>query len=131
MRVFKTRVFKRWADAEGFGDQALCQAVREIEQGLYEAALGSGLIKKRVALAGHGKRGGARTLVAHRRGDRAAFLFGFRKAERETIDPEELTTLRVIAKGFLAWSEPDLDRALRAQEFSEVECEASEAQPNP
>jgi hypothetical protein len=35
-----------------------------MERGLIDANLGGGIIKKRVALPGRGKRGGARTLVA-------------------------------------------------------------------
>ena len=46
-------------------------------EGLYEADLGGGLVKKRVARTGQGKSGGFRTLVATNRGDRWIFVFGF------------------------------------------------------
>ena len=62
-RVFKTKTFDRWA-RKVVADKLLCQAAREIEQGLFEADLGGGLCKKRVALPGQGKSGSARTLVA-------------------------------------------------------------------
>jgi hypothetical protein len=39
-------------------------AVREMQHGLIDATLGGGLLKKRIARAGGGKRGGYRTLVA-------------------------------------------------------------------
>jgi hypothetical protein len=35
-----------------------------MEQGLIDADLGGGLFKKRIALPGRGKSGGARTLIA-------------------------------------------------------------------
>lgn len=53
-RVFKTKTFDRWTK-KLFSDEVLCGAAREIEQGLYEANLGSGIFKKRVAIAGMGK----------------------------------------------------------------------------
>jgi hypothetical protein len=42
----------------------LCAAVEEIASGLIEADLGGHVLKKRVALAGRGKSGGARVLIA-------------------------------------------------------------------
>nr|WP_294504577.1 hypothetical protein [uncultured Rhodopila sp.] len=34
--------------------------------------------------------------VPHRAGERAVFLYGFAKTERDPIDPDELLTLREI-----------------------------------
>ena len=47
-RVFKTKTFDRWA-RKVVGDVLLCSAAREIEAGLYEAGLGHGSCKKRIA----------------------------------------------------------------------------------
>lgn len=69
-RVFKTRHFARWMRKTDLNDTALCQAVLEMERGLIDVDLGGGVLKKRVALPGRGKRGSARTLVATNRGDR-------------------------------------------------------------
>ena len=60
-RVFKTRHFSRWMRKTELTDSALCEAVAEMSQGLIDADLGGGVVKKRVGLAGRGKRGGART----------------------------------------------------------------------
>ena len=62
-RVFKTRSFDRWAK-KLISDSLLCEVAREIEQGIFEADLGGGLCKKRVALPGQGKSGSTRSLVA-------------------------------------------------------------------
>jgi len=78
-------------------DQALCQAVEEMARGLIDADLGGGVVKKRVGLAGRGKRGGARTLVATNKGSRWFFVFGFEKNERANITDKELEALRSIA----------------------------------
>jgi len=37
-----------------------------------------------------------RMLIAYRAGERAVFLYGFAKSERENIGPDELVTLREI-----------------------------------
>lgn len=62
-RVLQTKSFARWCSLP---ESRLCAAAREIELGLYEADLGKGVVKKRVAYPGHGKSGGARLLVAQR-----------------------------------------------------------------
>ncbi len=77
MSIYKTRWFDRWARKQGLNNLSLCLAVQEMMEGLYEADLGSELIKKRVARTGKGKSGGFRTLVATNRGDRWIFVFGF------------------------------------------------------
>ena len=50
-------------------DAALCVAVEEMVDGLIDADLGGGVVKKRIGLSGRGKRGGVRTLVATRKGN--------------------------------------------------------------
>ncbi len=49
-RVFKTRYFVRWMRKTELTDGALCVAVREMVDGLIDADLGGGLVKKRVGL---------------------------------------------------------------------------------
>lgn len=62
----------------GLTDDALRDAVTETVLGLIDADLGGHVVKKRLALPGQGKRGGARTIVATRLADRWFFLYGFR-----------------------------------------------------
>jgi hypothetical protein len=99
--VFKTRQFERWRRKTELRDEALCGAVDEMEQGLIDADLGGGLFKKRVALPGRGKSGGARTLVATNRGDRWFFVFGFEKNEQENVDTVTLKELKRFAAELL------------------------------
>ena len=63
-KVYKTKTFNRWMNKTDLTDQALLNAVDEMQRGLVDADLGNNLYKKRVALAGSGKCSGARTLVA-------------------------------------------------------------------
>ncbi|MEI8162138.1 MAG: type II toxin-antitoxin system RelE/ParE family toxin [Betaproteobacteria bacterium] len=89
-RVFKIRHFSRWMRKTELTDRVLCGAVAEMDRGLIDADLGGGIVKKRVGLAGRGKRSGARTLIATNKGDRWFFVFGFEKNERANIGDDEL-----------------------------------------
>ena len=101
-------------------DQALKVAVGEMKEGLIDADLGSGLIKKRVALPGVGKRSGARTLVATNKKGRWIFLFGFAKNEKANITMRELEVLRSLSVDFLNFSESEIDHAVAGSALLEV-----------
>lgn len=120
MKTYKTKWFQRWAVKEGLGDQALLSVTDEIAKGLFEADLGGQVIKKRVALPGHGKRGSVRTLVAFRADDKAFFIYGFAKNERANIGLKELKALKLLAAELLAYGPAALLKALRAGELIEV-----------
>lgn len=113
--------FARWADGDGLSDQALAAAVAEINQGLVVAHLGGQVVKKRVALPGRGKRGGARTLVAFKQGQKAFFVYGFAKNERANISTNELKALKLLAKEILSYPAASLTKAIRAGELIEIE----------
>ncbi len=120
MRVFKTRQFDKWARNEGVTDRTLWAAVIEMENGLIDADLGGHLVKKRIALPGRGKRGGARSLVAYRLGDCAFFVYGFAKNERDSIDDRELKALKLLASALLGWTPEQTGHALREGALIEV-----------
>ena len=58
MQILKSRAFSKWSAKEGLDDDALRNAVDEMERGLIDADLGGHVVKKRVAVKGRGKRGG-------------------------------------------------------------------------
>ena len=118
--TFKTRAFARWARKEGVTDRALLVAVTEMEAGLIDARLGGGLFKKRVALPGGGKSGGARTIVAGNFRDRWIFLYGFAKNERDNIDQKEERDLKRIAGVMLALDRTALGQLLESGHLLEV-----------
>lgn len=119
-RVFKTRYFCRWMRKTGLTDNSLCSAVAEMAQGLIDADLGGGIVKKRIGLAGRGKRGGARTLVATNKGNRWFFIFGFEKNERANIEDDELEALQDIATALLARTGRQLDEASEEGSLQEI-----------
>jgi len=123
--VMKTRHFNRWAKKAGLLDKALLSAVSEMIEGLIDADLGGGVIKKRVALPGKGKSGGARTLLATNRNDRWIFVFGFEKNERANISAKELEALKMLADDLLALSPAQINEAFENGALLEVLDEKS------
>jgi hypothetical protein len=121
MRVYKIKGFARFQRRERIADKALVEAIQAAERGLVDADLGGGLIKQRIARPGQGKSGGFRTLIAYLRSERAVFLFGFAKNERDNIDDDELETLRERGQVFLALSTGQLARLLAEGDLTEVE----------
>ena len=119
MKIYKTRWFHKWAFGEGLTDAVLQAAVEEMEQALADA-LGGYVFKKRIAIPGRGKRGGARTLIAFRQGEKAFFLYGYPKNERANIGSDELKALRLLAKELLGYSPQGLAKAIRAGQLIEV-----------
>lgn len=88
--------------------------------GLIDADLGGHVMKKRVALQAQGKSGGARTLLAFKLDDKAFFMYGFAKNQRDNISAKELKTLKVMAKQVLGYTSAQLSAAVNAGEFIEV-----------
>jgi hypothetical protein len=123
MAIYKTRWFDRWARKQGLDDFSLCNAVSEMTAGLYEADLGGGLLKKRIARRGQGKRGGFRTLVATNKGTRWVFVYGFPKNERSNIDKDEEEALKKLALWLLSLTPQALEKAKSDDELMEVNCD--------
>lgn len=126
MATYKTRWFDRWASKQGLTTASLCAAVAEMTAGLYEADLGGGLLKKRIARPGQGKSGGFRTLVATNQGSRWVFMFGFPKNARSNIDQSEEAALKKLAAHLLSLTAQALVQAQRAGELIEVDCDAQD-----
>ncbi|MFA7241977.1 MAG: type II toxin-antitoxin system RelE/ParE family toxin [Sulfuricellaceae bacterium] len=126
MRVFKTRVFDRWAGKVGVTDTALLKAVADAERGLIDADLGGNLFKQRIALHGRGKSGSARTLLATRFADTLYFLFGFEKSDRANITRRERAIYQSLAGNLLALSHDQIETALKVNELVEVQHEPND-----
>ncbi|MDO8956581.1 MAG: type II toxin-antitoxin system RelE/ParE family toxin [Deltaproteobacteria bacterium] len=122
--ILKTRHFARWARKTGLADSLLDKAVLEIGRGLLEADLGGGILKKRIALPGRGKRGSIRTLLATNRNDRWFFVFGFEKNKRANISDNELESLKKLAKHLLGLTAAQITTAIEEGALMEVEHEA-------
>lgn len=120
MRIFKTRMFNRWANRMGITSHALCQAVTEIQAGLSDGQLGSNLVKQRVRRKGQGKRGSYRTILATNFKNRYIFIYGFAKNERENIDATEFKMLKKLAVTLLEMDETLIIQTLIRGELLEI-----------
>lgn len=125
--------FRRWMRKTELSDAALCKAVAEMDQGLIDADLGGGVMRKRVPLPGRRKSGGARTLVATNKGDRWFFLYGFAKNQRDSVSADELEALQRLAADLLRLSPADLAAQLEAGALQEIcdDPETKSEKPNP
>jgi hypothetical protein len=130
MVVYRVRLFSRWARKQGLSDRMLCDAVREMQQGAYEAALGGGLLKKRLARPGQGKSGGFRIIVATNSGDRWFFLYGFAKNELANIDDEEKAALKKYGKTLLTMPTASLAKVESTGAITKVKCDGEETVKN-
>jgi hypothetical protein len=101
-------------------NDALCNAVSEMDAGLIDADLGGGVVKKRVALPGRGKSGSTRTLVATNKDDRWFFVFGFEKNEKANISKKELEALQTIASDLLDLNSKQLDAHVKNDALQEI-----------
>jgi hypothetical protein len=124
--IYTTRWFERWARKQGLAASSLCTAVLEMTTGLFDADLGGGLFKKRIARTGQGKSRGYRTLVVTNRADRWVFVYGFPKNERGNIDSNEQEALKKLAAHLLALTRDEITTAKQAGELIEVDCDAQD-----
>lgn len=122
-RVFKTKHFSRWMRKTELTDKALCKAVKEMSDGLIDADLSGGIVKKRVGVAGKGKRGGVRTIVATNRGNRWFFVYGFEKNTRSNITTKEKEALQYLAEDLLGLSTELLNAAVEDKTLEEIDYE--------
>jgi hypothetical protein len=119
-RVFKTKTFDRWA-RKVVNDALLLKAAHEIEQGQFEADLGGGVCKKRVALPGQGKSGSTRTLVAKRHKDAIFFLAGREKnAPGSDFSDKEVDAAKIIANALASVNMKKLDELVAAEILKEI-----------
>ena len=123
----KTKHFSRWAAKVGLSNAVLKAAVREMQAGLIDADLGGGLVKKRIAFPGRGKRGSTRTILANNRAERWIYIYGFEKNERDNITKKELEALRLLAADLLRLSDEQVLAAIRQGVLVEVDDEKNRA----
>ena len=122
MRVFKNKSFARFCRKARIADVVLCGAVDAASRGLIDADLGGGVIKQRIARHGEGKSGGFRTIILFRICERAFFVHGFAKNERDNIRDDELDAFKMLAAMMMAYGDDALDKAIENGTLTEVMC---------
>ena len=120
MRVFKNKMFFKWAKSEGLTNPILMKAAKEINQGLIDANLGGNLVKKRIARKGQGKSSGFRTIVVFQKEHRTIFIYGFPKNQRDNINEQEEKALKKLAQNLLDVPESELNEMIIKGDLYEV-----------
>lgn len=131
MAIYVHKRFDRSFKKTGLYDDDLCHAEAEVKRGEFEADLGGGVIKKRIALTA-GKRGGARSVIFFKRGNTLFFDDGWSKCEMSSKSAKEfqddvLATYKILAKGYLQASAADLLKLQMSGTFREVNCDENDA----
>jgi len=126
MHKLTTKFVRKWMRREHITSAMLLQAIRNLEDGLSTANLGSSLFKVRVARKGQGKSGGYRTLIVYRQGVRAIVFYGFKKSDVDNIADDELVLFRELATTLLALSAEQIEVAIENEELYRIEEESDE-----
>ena len=121
VRVFAVKSFRRFQRKEKIDDEVVSDAIRRAERGQIDDDLGGGLIKQRVARKGQGRSGGYRTIIAYRKGDRAAVLLCFAKSDRDNIDETEHRALVRLGGFILQMTEKQLADYMSEGQMSEID----------
>jgi len=122
MRVFKNKSFARFARKAQITDAVLCGAIADASRGLIDADLGGGVVKQRIARKGGGKSGGFRTIILFRLRERAFFVHGFAKNEKDNIRDDELAAFKMLAVEVMTYDDEALARAMVNGTLMEVKC---------
>jgi hypothetical protein len=120
MSVYKTKEFSRFARKADLKSADLLDAAKAVASGQWDADLGGGVFKQRIARDGGGKSGGFRTIILFKVGGHSFFVHGFAKNEKANISPKELKALKALAATFLALDLSALETAKSAGEITEV-----------
>lgn len=119
-RVFKLKTFSRWAK-KILTDAQLCEAAQEILAGQYEADLGAGVCKKRIAISGQGKRGSTRTLIAKSSPHGIFFMAGRSKNDPGTdFSDASVAQVQLIAKDLQTSSSQQIEEAVQDGYIEEI-----------
>lgn len=109
MKKLSTKWFKKWSKKVKLTNDDLLEAISDLEGGLSTIDLGSHLFKVRVKGKHSGKSSGFRTIIVYQEDEKAIFLYGFGKNEKENIDKAELQYFKKLGNDLLALDSKELD----------------------
>jgi hypothetical protein len=118
--VYVTKEFARFQRRSKLSAVELIEAAERVRDGRWDADLGGGVFKQRIARKGEGKSGGYRTILCFKRGSHVFFIHGFAKNEKENVSQRELQGLKQFSSALLALGEEQITLALRNNELTEV-----------
>jgi hypothetical protein len=130
MAVFMTRDFARFARKARLADRSLSEAAKAVTDGRWDADLGGGVFKQRIARDGAGKSGGFRTIIVFRTGRHSFFVHGFAKNAKTNVTAKELKALKLLAATLLRLDAREIDTARDAGEMIEVVNDGQDDEEN-
>jgi hypothetical protein len=122
VRIFKNKLFIRFARKAGISNAKLCQAVKEMESGKIDADYGGGVVKQRIAHPHAGKSGGYRSVILYHRGNKSFFVYGFAKNERENMNKVQERNFKQLAKALFAFSDDEIAKIVKTGACEEIMC---------
>ena len=123
MDKLTTKWFNKWAKKSKLKDKDLLETIENLKDGLSTADLGSNLFKVRVKRENSGKSSGFRTIVVYKENERAIFLYGFGKNEKENITKTELLYFKKLGNDFLALSPDEIKQLIENKSLFNIEVE--------
>ncbi len=121
MDKLSTKWFKRWSKKAKLNTENMLETIENLEAGLSTSDLGSHLYKVRVKRSNSGKSSGFRTIIVYKENDRAIFLYGFGKNEKENIDKAELQYFKKLGNDLLALSNDQLKESIAQKILFDLE----------
>ncbi len=121
MLKLKTKWFHKWAKKHSIADKILLLTLENISNNFNVVNLGGGLFKVRTPRMGQGKSGGFRTIVVYKKMDKAIFVYGFSKSERNNMNKAELSLFKKLAKDILQITVKEFSRQEKLGNFFSLE----------
>jgi hypothetical protein len=87
---------------------------------MYEADLGTCVIKKRIAINGRGKSGGIRTIACYKEKEKIFFVELFKKNDKSDLTPKERSQNQMLSKFYFKLNDKQISFALKEGELEEI-----------
>ena len=123
MKRLSTKWFKKWSKKVKLENDDLLGTISDLEDGLSTTDLGGHLFKVRVKRENSGKSSGFRTIIVYQENEKAIFLYGFGKNEKENIDKSELQYLKKLGSDILALNSEQLEESIGQKILYDLEEE--------
>ena len=116
-----TKWFKKWARKSKINDEDLLDTITNLKDGLSTVDLGSNLFKVRVKREHSGKSSGFRTIIIYKKDEKAIFLYGFGKNEKDNINKTELLYFKKLGNDFLNLNQEEIEQLIDKKSLFEIE----------
>ncbi len=123
VKKLSTKWFRKWTKNANLNDETLLKAINNLEKGLSSSGLGNHLYKVRIKREHSGKSSGFRTIIVYKENDRAIFLYGFGKNEKENIDKVELRYFKKLGKDLLGLTTDQLKKYVAQEILFDLEVD--------